>query len=58
MGWGVVECHGTKFAPGTVLLENKKEVESITIGDDGLKRRGGIVLQPQPDDDPNDPLMW
>jgi hypothetical protein len=58
MGWGVVECSETKFAPGTVLLEDKKDVEVITIGADGLKRCGGVILQPQPDDNPNDPLMW
>jgi hypothetical protein len=58
MGWGVVESPGTIFAPGTVFLEDKKEEETIVIGDDGLKRKGGVILQPQPDDNPNDPLMW
>ncbi|KAK1979849.1 major facilitator superfamily transporter [Colletotrichum cereale] len=58
MGWGVVETPGALFAPGTVLLEDKKIPDEITIGDDGLKRKQGVILQPQPDDDPNDPLMW
>ncbi|KAK1566432.1 major facilitator superfamily transporter [Colletotrichum navitas] len=58
MGWGVVETPGQPFAPGTVLLEDKKIPDEITIGDDGLKRKQGVILQPQPDDDPNDPLMW
>ncbi|KAK1993109.1 major facilitator superfamily transporter [Colletotrichum falcatum] len=58
MGWGVVETPGQAFAPGTVVLEDKKIPDEITIGDDGLKRKQGVILQPQPDDDPNDPLMW
>jgi hypothetical protein len=41
-----------------VLLDDKKDVEVKTIGADGLKRRGGVILQPQPYDSPNDPLMW
>ncbi|KAK2038832.1 major facilitator superfamily transporter [Colletotrichum somersetense] len=58
MGWGVVEIPGQPFAPGTVLLEDKKIPDEITVGEDGLKRKQGVILQPQPDDDPNDPLMW
>ncbi|EFQ32021.1 major facilitator superfamily transporter [Colletotrichum graminicola] len=58
MGWGVVETPGQPFAPGTVLLEDKKIPDEITVGDDGLKRKQGVILQPQPGDDPNDPLMW
>ncbi|KAK2012828.1 major facilitator superfamily transporter [Colletotrichum eremochloae] len=58
MGWGVIETPGQPFAPGTVLLEDKKIPDEITIGDDGLKRKQGVILQPQPDDNPNDPLMW
>lgn len=24
----------------------------------GVKKRGNVILQPQPSDDPNDPLNW
>ena len=41
---------------GTVLRK-------FHLGDDlpdvsGLKKKGNVVLQPQPGDDPNDPLNW
>ncbi|KAF2024085.1 MFS transporter-like protein [Setomelanomma holmii] len=50
MGWGVLEDRHMASPPGTA-----------TIGADtasGLKRHGNIILQPQPSDNPNDPLNW
>ncbi|KZL68543.1 major facilitator superfamily transporter [Colletotrichum incanum] len=58
MGWGVIESSGTVYAPGSVYLEDQKVPNVIIIGEDGLKRKQGVILQPQPDDNPNDPLMW
>ena len=29
-----------------------------SAGSNGLKKQGSVVLQPQPSDDPNDPLNW
>jgi len=58
MGWGVVEDGRTAMPPGTVLLGDNQDEEKIVTGDDGLKRKGNVVLQPQPEDDPNDPLIW
>ncbi|RYP07505.1 hypothetical protein DL765_009138 [Monosporascus sp. GIB2] len=57
MGWGVIEDPKTVFPTGTVLLEDKKDDEEDIFGPGaGLKKRGNTVLQPQPSDDPNDPL--
>jgi hypothetical protein len=58
MGWGVVEDGLTESPLGTVLLEEKQDEEEIVTGEDGLKRKGNVVLQPQPENDPNDPLLW
>ncbi|RYP67208.1 hypothetical protein DL771_007370 [Monosporascus sp. 5C6A] len=59
MGWGVIEDPKTVFPTGTVLLEDKNDdEEKIFDQGTGLKKRGNIVLQPQPSDDPNDPLNW
>ncbi|KAH3906041.1 hypothetical protein HBI56_195800 [Parastagonospora nodorum] len=60
MGWGVLESRRSAFPRGTVRLGVK---ETNTNGDnaqelDTSKRQGGVVLSPQPSDDPNDPLNW
>jgi len=60
MGWGVLESRRSAFPRGTVRLGVK---ETNTNGDnaqelDNSKRQGGVVLSPQPSDDPNDPLNW
>jgi len=44
---------------GTVLLLSKRTQEPLGIGAIELKRTAnGIILEPQPDEDPNDPLNW
>jgi hypothetical protein len=37
--------------------ENSSDMKNDLSGDH-LKTRDGIVLMPQPSDDPNDPLNW
>lgn len=55
-------CHDlvlTLCFPGTVLLLGGTSQEPLGL--DQLKRKrtaDGIILDPQPDDSPNDPLNW
>jgi hypothetical protein len=60
MGLGILEPSTTSHVPGTVLLnEVAAHSESQTRH---LKHSTGknshIILDPQPSDDPNDPLNW
>jgi hypothetical protein len=48
MGFGVLEPVGTKFPPGTVLLEDISQQGEATQ----------IILVPKPSASPKDPLNW
>ncbi|KAG8625512.1 hypothetical protein KVT40_007263 [Elsinoe batatas] len=60
MGLGVLEDHKLAHVPGTVLLNDKgTQSEDITAGlKHGTGKNAHIVLNPQPSEDPNDPLNW
>jgi hypothetical protein len=61
MAFGVLEDYRTPRPLGTVPLgargRSNPDAE-ISAEDDGLKKKGDIILQPQPTDSPNDPLNW
>ena len=42
----------------TITLTRCSHLESPDMDDKTLKRDGNIILQPQPSDNPNDPLNW
>ncbi|KAA8567515.1 hypothetical protein EYC84_007991 [Monilinia fructicola] len=63
VGWGILQDSRHPHIPGTVNLGDN------TVGSDGSskeerwdsvepKKRGEIVLNPQPSESPNDPLNW
>ncbi|CAN9204248.1 unnamed protein product [Alternaria alternata] len=58
MGWGVLESRRSAFPRGTSRLGVKDTSDDKVPELDNSKRSGGIVLSPQPSDDPNDPLNW
>jgi hypothetical protein len=58
MGWGILESSRSAFPRGTSRLGVKDTNPDTAQELDSSKRRGGIVLSPQPSDDPNDPLNW
>jgi hypothetical protein len=61
MAWGVLEDPRTPRPPGTVLLDDIKQLAMIdTSGAEFayLKKDGHVILQPQPSDSANDPLNW
>ncbi|GAA6048292.1 hypothetical protein JCM3770_006523 [Rhodotorula araucariae] len=62
MGLGILENRYTREhpVPGTSLLDDLKARERPVVdGAPNLKRdKNGIVLVPQPSDDPRDPLNW
>ncbi|OAG02758.1 MFS transporter-like protein [Paraphaeosphaeria sporulosa] len=55
MGLGVLNDLHMASPPGTYTIgaENSEQAN-----DSSLKRDGDIILQPQPSDNPNDPLNW
>ncbi|KAK4704003.1 hypothetical protein P7C70_g2209, partial [Phenoliferia sp. Uapishka_3] len=59
MEW--LALHSVRVIPGTSLLDDHHE-SPAEAAHDGLKRgtgrRSHIILQPQPSDDPRDPLSW
>ncbi|KAF1949844.1 MFS general substrate transporter [Byssothecium circinans] len=55
MAWGVLEDSHMAAPPGTVNIGAKETPKEETSS---LKRDGKIILQPQPSDNPNDPLNW
>ncbi|KAH8697941.1 major facilitator superfamily domain-containing protein [Talaromyces proteolyticus] len=61
MPFGILECDGEGFVPGTVFLGGTK-LESSQTPTQLLKKGKGkysqVILSPQPSDDPNDPLNW
>jgi hypothetical protein len=58
MGWGILESRRSAFPRGTSRLGIKDTSVDNVQELDTTKRKGGIVLSPQPSDDPNDPLNW
>jgi hypothetical protein len=59
MAWGILETGAMRMPPGTVALnDSTSNVEHGTESTLHLKRSGGVILQPQPSDSPNDPLNW
>lgn len=58
MGWGILESRRTALPRGTTRV-GVKDVSGEPAPELNKSRRsGGIVLSPQPSDDPNDPLNW
>lgn len=57
---GILEDSHLPHVPGTVILnEEAAHSESVTRGlRHGMGRNAGVVLAPQPSEDPNDPLNW
>ncbi|KEQ74156.1 serine/threonine kinase 16 [Aureobasidium namibiae CBS 147.97] len=57
---GILEDSHLPHVPGTVILnEEAAHSESVTGGlRHGMGRNAGVVLAPQPSEDPNDPLNW
>ncbi|KAI5358871.1 putative major facilitator superfamily, MFS transporter superfamily [Septoria linicola] len=61
MGLGVLEDHKLSHVPGTATLEDLDPVASLARGNDTSrlkKSKKGVILVPQPSDDPKDPLNW
>ncbi|KAL8387004.1 hypothetical protein RB595_010230 [Gaeumannomyces hyphopodioides] len=58
MGWGILEPKSGGQPLGTVRLGDDDKNNEFGGDEQGLKKSGNIVLQPQPSDDPNDPLNW
>ena len=59
MGWGVLDDKRYPSIPGTVNLNEKVDASKLEDWEyEEPKKRGDIVLQPQPSDSPNDPLNW
>ncbi|KAL5380856.1 hypothetical protein PMIN02_010487 [Paraphaeosphaeria minitans] len=54
MGLGVFNDPHMTSPPGTYTIG----VDNEQANDSSLKRDGDIILQPQPSEDPNDPLNW
>ncbi|KAF2825769.1 MFS general substrate transporter [Ophiobolus disseminans] len=57
MGWGVLQDRHMAAPPGTATL-GANATSDIDVDTKKMKRRGDIILQPQPSDSPNDPLNW
>lgn len=61
MGLGILEDVHMEMPPGTSRLSEKFDANTpaeVDAAGNPLKKRGDIVLIPQPSDDPNDPLNW
>lgn len=61
MGLGILDDVHMDMPPGTSRLSDKFDVNAppeVNAAGNALKRRGDVVLIPQPSDDPNDPLNW
>ncbi|KAK0951135.1 hypothetical protein LTR91_025186 [Friedmanniomyces endolithicus] len=60
MGLGVLDDKNLQHVPGTATLEDLTEPHAGTAADHGNVKHGknGIILVPQPSDDPRDPLNW
>lgn len=72
MGLGVLDDPHMAAPPGTYTIGANDGIHGLVYSmnftdqflaeaqanDSSLKRDGDIILQPQPSDDPNDPLNW
>ncbi|KAE9981209.1 hypothetical protein BLS_007719 [Venturia inaequalis] len=61
MGLGILDDVHMEKPPGTSRLSEKFEPNApaeVNAAGQPLKKRGDVVLIPQPSDDPNDPLNW
>ncbi|ORY19528.1 major facilitator superfamily domain-containing protein [Clohesyomyces aquaticus] len=58
MGLWVLEDAKKAAPPGTATIGASEAVDESTVDTKALKRDGNIILQPQPSDNPNDPLNW
>ena len=61
MAWGILDDKKTPWPPGTVLIDDIKQLAMIDTTGPGfkhLKKDKHVVLQPQPTDSVNDPLNW
>lgn len=60
MGLGVLEVKPDNHVPGTVSFNQEYVAteSAIRFLKRGRGANAGIVLAPQPSDDPNDPLNW
>lgn len=61
MGLGILEDRALSHVPGTTRYFDDPEHSQIAadrVVSSNLKTQDGIILVPQPSDDPNDPLNW
>ncbi|KAK0265813.1 hypothetical protein B0A54_12923 [Friedmanniomyces endolithicus] len=59
MGLGVLDDKNLQHVPGTATLEDLTEPHTGTPHHGNVKHgKDGIILVPQPSDDPRDPLNW
>ncbi|KAK1818798.1 hypothetical protein LTR12_006848 [Friedmanniomyces endolithicus] len=59
MGLGVLDDKNLQHVPGTATLEDLTEPHTGTPHHANVKHgKDGIILVPQPSDDPRDPLNW
>ncbi|RSL39768.1 hypothetical protein CEP54_016261 [Fusarium duplospermum] len=58
MAFGVLEDRHLALPPGSSILSEAKNAPTHSPDTLGLKKVGDIVLEPQPSDNPNDPLNW
>lgn len=60
MPFGIIEAKHGEQAPGTVALDEVAIRSGLVEGAMklGKGRNSNIILEPQPSDDPNDPLNW
>ncbi|KAF2159207.1 hypothetical protein M409DRAFT_71202 [Zasmidium cellare ATCC 36951] len=56
MGIGVLEPKSDAVVPGTVLLQDHGD--DTTVDNDARGNNEEVILEPQPSNDPNDPLNW
>jgi hypothetical protein len=60
MAFGILEIQDGAYAPVTIILD--KKAANIQSANSNLKHGKGsnshLVLEPQPSNDPNDPLNW
>ncbi|RDA86141.1 hypothetical protein CP532_3021 [Ophiocordyceps camponoti-leonardi (nom. inval.)] len=58
MAWGVLEDTRMTFPPGTIRLTASDDENDDELSEKHAKKRDGVVLHPQPSDNPDDPLNW
>ncbi|QSZ30492.1 hypothetical protein DSL72_000046 [Monilinia vaccinii-corymbosi] len=63
VGWGVLQDPRYPNIPGTVKLGQDTTGAGASSNEESWdyiepKKRGELVLNPQPSDSPNDPLNW